>query len=259
VSWHKITDRNPKRVLKGTLMTNDKVGAGAGLEWFKGGWQIFRENPLVWALIAVVFFAIALALNFIPLVGGVAFVVILPVLMAGVFRLASGDEPMEVGGLFAVFRDAPRRTALMVLGLLMFAVSLAISLTLGLALFGPLADLTDPSVTPDLELLFDQLFSLRNLVLLLALLIVQLVAGFGFVFAVGLVTFRDGRPAEAFVAGVKAAFNHLLPLVVFGTIYAVLAFVAAIPLGLGFLVLLPVTMIGGYCAYRDLFGSSIVA
>lgn len=240
-------------------MTSEKTRAGAGVDWFKEGWRIFRENALVWALIAVVLIAIAMASNFIPVLGGIALMVVLPVMLGGIFRLAAGEAPMEVAGVFAVFGDPPRRTALMMLGLIMFAVSLVISLTLGLAVLGPLLDFSDPEAVPDLESFMDSFLNPTQFVLLLVLSVVQLVVGFGFLFAVGLVTFRDARPVEAFVDGVKTAFNNLLPLFVFGVIYAALSILAIITLGLGFLVLLPVTLLGGYCAYRDLYGGSIAA
>lgn len=240
-------------------MTSDRARAGAGAEWFKGGWQIFRENALVWVVIAVVLVAIALASNLIPLVGGVVLMVMLPVLLGGIFRLAAGDVPLEVSRLFIVFQDPPRRSRLMMLGLIMFAVSVAISLTLGIPVLGPLLDLADPEAVPDLELMIDEMLQPSHLVLLLVLLVVQLVVSFGCIFAVGLVTFRDAAPVPAFVDGVKTAFNNLLPLVVFGAIYSALGVLAAFTLGVGFLVLLPVTLLGGYCAYRDLYGSSLAA
>jgi uncharacterized membrane protein len=60
------------------------------------------------------------------------------------------------------------------------------------------------------------------------------------------------------VAAVKASFSacfkNLLPLLVFGVVYAVLAIIAVIPLGLGLLLLIPVSLCAGYCSYKDIFG-----
>jgi hypothetical protein len=240
-------------------MAADKARAGAGVEWFKGGWEIFKTNGLVWVLITLVLFVVAMALQFVPVIGGIAFMVILPVLISAMFRIAAGDEPPEIGSLLRAFQDARRRTPLMLLGLILFAVSLGLSLTVGLALFGPMADLVVPGAELDPQVLIDHLFRPANLVVLLVLILVQLVVGFGFLFAVGLVTFDGAAPVTAFGDGLKGAFSNLLPLIVFGVIYTVLAIVAAIPFGLGFLVLVPVTMLAGYRAYRDLFGAQITA
>jgi uncharacterized membrane protein len=48
----------------------------------------------------------------------------------------------------------------------------------------------------------------------------------------------------------------MLPLLVFGLVYLVLAVAAVIPLGLGFLVLGPVTVCAVYASYREIFGGS---
>jgi uncharacterized membrane protein len=47
-----------------------------------------------------------------------------------------------------------------------------------------------------------------------------------------------------------------LPLLVFGLVYLVLAVVAAIPFGLGFLILFPVTICALYASYREVFGET---
>ncbi len=49
------------------------------------------------------------------------------------------------------------------------------------------------------------------------------------------------------------AWKNLLPFVIFMLIYAALSIVAAIPFGLGFLVLLPVVTAANYCSYKDIF------
>jgi uncharacterized membrane protein len=40
----------------------------------------------------------------------------------------------------------------------------------------------------------------------------------------------------------------------FGAVWLGLSILAAIPIGLGFLVLLPVTICALYCSYRDIYG-----
>ena len=48
----------------------------------------------------------------------------------------------------------------------------------------------------------------------------------------------------------------MLPLLVFGLIYIVLAAVAMLPLGLGFLILGPVTACAAYASYREVFADT---
>jgi uncharacterized membrane protein len=235
------------------------VTAGAGVEWFKCGWEVFRENALAWVVNTVVLFVLAMLAGFVPVIGQALLMVATPLLLSGIFRMAAGGQAVEVGGLFYAFQDASKRAPLVILGLVVFAVSVVLSLTLGLAVFGSIADSVVPGAEPDIERLSAALLTPVNLILLLVMIVIQLLVGFGFFFAVGLVTFRDEQPVAAFVTGVKASLSHIVPLVIFGLIYAFLAVIAAIPLGLGFLVLLPVTLIAGYCAYRDVLGGKLVA
>lgn len=235
------------------------VSAGAGIEWFKCGWELFKENALAWVVNTIVLFVLAMVAGFIPGLGQILLMLAMPLLLSGVFRMAAGEQTVDVGGLFVSFRDTKLRAPLMILGLILFAVSLLITLTLGMAVFGSLASSMVPGAEPDIDQIRSVLFSPLNLVMLLVLIVIQIIVSFGFFFAIGLITFRGEQPVASFVTGVKAAFNNLLALVVFGLIYAVLSIVAAIPLMLGFLVLLPVAMIAGYCAYRDVLGGKLVA
>jgi uncharacterized membrane protein len=54
-------------------------------------------------------------------------------------------------------------------------------------------------------------------------------------------------------ASIVACWINMLPFLVFGLIYIVLAVVAAIPFGLGFLILGPVTVCAIYASYREIF------
>jgi uncharacterized membrane protein len=183
------------------------------------------------------------------------FMLAMPVLIGGIYQMGAGDRRVDMGGLFALFGDAGTRSRLFVLGLILFGVSVLLSFTLGLAIVGSLPEHWLEGAAPDPAALAQALLSFQNLLLLAALALVQLILTFGFFFAVAEVTFRGATPVAAFRQGVQAAFSNLLPLLVFGVIYVLLAFVAAIPFGLGFLVLLPVTLLGGYCAYQDVFGA----
>lgn len=237
----------------------DGVTAGAGVEWFRCGWAVFKENPLAWVVNTIVLFVLAMVAGFIPGIGQVIFMLVMPLLLSGVYRMAAGEEEVDVGGLFVAFRDANKRAPLILLGVLLFAVSLLLTLTFGLALFGSLSDTVVSGAEPDVEGLMSMLFTPVNLVILLIMIVIQIVISFGFFFAVGLITFRDEQPMAAFISGAKAAFNNIVALVVFGLIYALFSVLAAIPFMLGFLVLLPVALIAGYCAYRDVLGGKLIA
>ena len=72
-------------------------------------------------------------------------------------------------------------------------------------------------------------------------------------FAPALVFFNRMPPFAALRASFGACVKNALPFVVYGLIVLVLAFFAALPLFLGFLVLLPVVSGSIYVSYRDIF------
>lgn len=234
-----------------------QAGAGSGAQWFKCGWETFKPNAVNWIIITLAFVGLALVAGLVPFFGTLIFMLAMPLFIGGIYLMASGSRPVEVGGLFALFGDAAKRTPLIVVGVIQFAVSMLLSVTLGMSFVGALPEewLTG-AVTPDPQVLFDTVFNFRNLLLLAVLMLAQLVLTFGFFFAVGQVTFLGTAPLEAFKRGVQAAFANLLPLLLYGALYILLSFVAAIPFGLGFLVLLPVALLGGWCAYREVFGGA---
>jgi uncharacterized membrane protein len=72
-------------------------------------------------------------------------------------------------------------------------------------------------------------------------------------FAPALVIFHDLAPLAAMKASFAVCLKNMLPFLVYGVILLVLCFVAAIPMFLGFLVLLPVLIGAHYASYVDLF------
>ena len=60
-------------------------------------------------------------------------------------------------------------------------------------------------------------------------------------------------PVEALKASFNACLKNTLPFLVYGLVVMVLLFFAALPVGLGFLVLIPVLSGSVYVSYRDIF------
>jgi len=72
-------------------------------------------------------------------------------------------------------------------------------------------------------------------------------------FAPALVFFNNMQPVEALKASFDACMKNVLAFFVYGLIVMVLMFFAALPVFLGFLVLVPVVAGSVYAAYRDVF------
>ncbi|HZC02098.1 MAG TPA: hypothetical protein VE844_12285, partial [Gammaproteobacteria bacterium] len=73
------------------------------------------------------------------------------------------------------------------------------------------------------------------------------------IYACPLVMFAGMDPVEAVRNSIDTCRKNLVPMAVFGGMFLFAAVVAAIPLWLGFLVLLPVTVCAVYASYKDLY------
>ena len=84
------------------------VPAGRGWSWFAEAWGLFKESPLIWIVNFLVFMFVLIAIEIVPLIGSIIGMLVAPVLRAGIMigaRAVHQGEPLEVGHLFAGFRD----------------------------------------------------------------------------------------------------------------------------------------------------------
>ena len=81
-------------------------------------------------------------------------------------------------------------------------------------------------------------------------------AAFALWFAPALVVLRGAAPVAAIKESFSACLKNFVPFLIYGIVLLVLGIVAAIPLGLGWLVLGPVVIASVYVAYRDIFGDA---
>lgn len=235
------------------------VAAGHGMEWWSSGWRLFRASAWIWVAITVLYIAIMFGLALIPILGHIASSLLYPVLGAGVLvgarALDRGDE-LKIEHLFACFNA--KAVPLIVVALLYFAGwfviwAIAIALLVGVVGFDTLASLVsgDPS---EAGMALMSAFGAGSLIVLLlaALLGVPLVMAYWF--APALVLFRGDEPLQAMKTSFAACMRNVPPYLVYGLVGVALAVVASIPLGLGWLVLMPVYAATIYTSYKDIFG-----
>lgn len=182
-------------------------------------------SPWRWMAVAVLLLIATLAMVNVGRIGSMLLCLFAPLLFSGALRASQKastserlDFPDFLGGV------ASRRHALLVLGLILTASVAGLGV-----LFG--ADL-----------------AARLLGLLLVLPLVMAMW-----FAPALVLFNHMPPLEALKASFNACLKNSLPLLVYGLIVMLLVFFAALPVGLGFLVLMPVLSGSLYVSYRDIF------
>lgn len=221
---------------------------GAAGDWYRRGWRNFRAQPGHWIALVLLYAVIVLAAQLVPLLGPVLITFLAPALTAGLLEAARQGEAgyaVELRHLFAGLRRPGSRLGLLVLGSLLLAWTLA----LVAAYLAAAAALSLDPGAPAPGRAAPPAAALAGLGLLAA----GLAAALALFFAVPLVHFGRAPVFAALAASLLACLRNLPPLAVYGVSYAVLAFIAGLPYGLGLLVLAPVGAGANLAAFTDVF------
>lgn len=228
------------------------VGIERGTQWLVEGWGMFRGAPAIWVALTLVLFVIHAILAAVPVLGGIAVLLLMPVFMGGLMigcAAQARDDDLQFDTLFAGFRLHTGN--LITLGLLSAAFVLGIGLLAFLVGGGAMmgAMMSSPvHMGVGTTLAFGGM--LMAGLLFVALLVPMSMALW---FAVPLVIFGNMAPVAALKGSFNACLKNIMPFLVYGILLFVLGFIALIPFGLGFLVLMPVVIASIYISYRDIF------
>jgi len=204
----------------------------------------------VWIGLTVVALIIMIVLGIIPLVGSLALAVLGPVFAGGVMigcrALSEGGE-LEFAHLFAGFRD--KFGALAAVGALNLAaqivIMLVVTLITGASMFAMFAggggEVRNPGAAMGL---------LLAVLIMLALMVPVWMAVW---FAPALVALNGRGAVEALKESFSGSLKNIVPFLLYGVVLMIASVVAAIPLGLGYLVLVPVIIGSLYTSYRDIY------
>ena len=236
------------------------LSAGRGAAWWSEGWRVFTASPLLWIGILIVLLVISIALQFIPLIGQIAAALLWPVwfggLMLGCHALAQG-RPLAFSHLFAGFSEG-RALPFIILGLISFLASIVMLLVLTFIALGSFgvagfwAMLTgDPSAMMDAMGAGMGTATLFAVLVGIVLGVLYLMAWW---FAPALVALNRADAVSAFTASFHAAARNFGAIIVAFLLFLVLAVLASIPFGLGWIVLGPVAIGAFYASWREVFG-----
>ena len=231
------------------------VAAGQGWAWIVGGFELFKKQPGIWIALVVIFFVILMVLAFLNVIfflGSIATLLLTPVFAGGLMlgcRALQGGGQLEIAHLFAGFKA--HTANLIVLGALGLAggiiVMLPIILIVGAgAFFGAAQGDAAGALAIGGSFLIGWLVTMALSILLYM----------AFWFAPALVVLRGAAPMAAIKLSFFACLKNIVPFLIYGIVALVLGIIAAIPLGLGWLVLGPVVIASIYVAYRDIFGDA---
>jgi uncharacterized membrane protein len=227
--------------------------AGDGVTWIAAGWRLFVKSPLMFILSILVLIVLAVAVNFILIIGPLAFQILNPVFAAGFVvacrSLERGGE-FEIEHLFAGFKS--NFASLAIVGVLFLAGWVAILLVVGMfagmgvvmAIIGGNASDVAPAI------IASGMALVLGMLVMLALMVPLLMA---YWFAPALVIMHGMAPVAAMRASFWGCLRNIVPFLVYGIIMTLLAIVAVIPFGLGMLVWVPLAITSTYAAYRAIY------
>ena len=229
------------------------VDAARGIAWWTDAWALFAKSAGLWIVLALISFIIFVVLSAIPVLGSIAASLLTPVFVAGwmlAARKVEAGGSLEVGDLFSAFQD--KLTPLLVLGALLLAASVVIFLAVGALGFGAVMGMVMGGSQNSVGGMMAGLGA--GMVALLVGGVLGALVAMAFWFAPALVVFRNVAPVDALKASFAANLKNLMAFLVYGALYLVAAIVASIPFGLGWVVLVPLSVLTVYVSYREVFG-----
>lgn len=232
-----------------------RIPAGAGLEWYKQGWALFKAYPAMLVMLFLTIFVLYFVVGMIPLLGGLIIAFVSPALTGGYFlalqHAAVGKDP-TFEQLFRAFNDPERRNPMLTLGVVALGAQIVMGL-IGLALIG--GSIGSMAAFGGMDHVAMIGMGSLGIVLLaiLANLIIAVALWLALFFAIPLVMLDRVPPIDALKLSLRANLSNFLPWLVFSLILIPLTVVAMIPFGLGLLVLYPVVGAAVFRAYEQTF------
>ena len=223
--------------------------AGHGWSWISASWHLFKRQPGMWIGMWLLFVIIMIGAGILPLLGTILTALFWPVFVAGFCvgcrALDEGGE-IEIAHLFAGFRE--RLGPLLGVGALSLLASLIIGMVVGLGLGASAFTMMrgDPEA---MAALAGTTLALLVLITMALLLPVMMAAWF----APALVVFQGEGVIDSMKASFAGCLKNIVPFLVYGVVFFLLALVAMIPIGLGWLVLGPMLSASVYTSYRDIY------
>ena len=231
------------------------VAADRGVAWWTEAWALFTKAAGMWIVLGIVLFLVLMVLSVIPVLGMLAATLLVPVFMAGwvlAARKVQGGGTLELGDLFTAFRG-DKLVPLIVVGALLMAATLVLGLVMGVLGIGAVFGMMAGGATHSAGGIFAALGA--GMLALLVGLLVGVLMAMALWFAPSLVVFRGVAPVDAMRISFAASLKNMVPMLVYGLIYIAASIVASIPFGLGWIVLVPVTLLSVHTAYEDVFGA----
>jgi uncharacterized membrane protein len=242
----------------GSALEVRAVALDRGWGWLMDGFDYFKRAPGPWVIMTILAAVIYIVGMWIPLIGFIAISIAAPILMGG-FMLAcqrqDRDETPEIADLFSGFKT--RTTQLAIVGLLYLAGSFIIMLISGAmaAMFvgGGMMAGAASGYQEGMHMGMAMGLGIGMLFTALVAMALSIPLMMAIWFAPALVLFQELEPLEAMKRSFAGCLKNIVPFLIYGVLAFILCAIAAIPLGLGLLVAIPILIASAYVGYRDIF------
>jgi hypothetical protein len=231
------------------------VAGDRGLGWWTDAWALFTKNALLWAAFGMILFVGLAVIGMIPFLGALATSLLMPVFIGSwllAARKVESGGALELADLFTCFKG-DRLSPLLVQGALLLGAFVVMGLVAGVLGFGAIFGMMAGGASQHMGGTVTAMGT--GMLALLVVLVLGMLISVAFWFGPALVVFRNTPPVDALRSSAMAVLKNWLPFLVYGLIYIVAAIVASIPLGLGWILLVPLGLLTMYVSYRDIFGA----
>ena len=233
-----VANAAPASANEFTIIAPRKISVGDAMGWIGKGHGMLSGHWGVVLGALVVTVLITSALQIIPLLGAIAQILLTPLLYAGIvkiFHRIDTENRSDFSDLFAGFSD---RTS----PLIMTAVAqLVVLLVAGVVLGGLFFLLGRDGGTAAI------------VVLGLLATVAMFVFMFLFYFAVPLIFLGQKGVVDAMQLSLDACLKNIIPFIVYTLVISLILVVAAIPLLLGWLFVMPILAGAYYVSFKQLF------
>lgn len=227
--------------------------ASRGADWISEGYRLFRAAPGPWIGLTVIWLLLAIACQTTSTFLGLLFNLISPVLSGGIMLGCAAQQRGEAFRIDALWAGFSGKSvgALVTLGVFsvlgLLLASFAVVTLVGASFGGALLS---GSGVASLQ------FGIGTMLAILIALLIYLPVTMALWFAPALVVLGGAEPIEALKVSFNGSLANIPALTVNGLLMLLIAVLATIPFGLGWLVAFPVLFASVYFSYCDIYGAA---
>jgi len=218
------------------------VTGDRALAWFGEAIRLWKRQPVVFSLMAVVVLVASLALDAVPIAGLVASNVLAPLLACGFLYgslAADGGDRPRLAHVAAVFTAPPRAQLAVVAAALFVTVieGVVAWLVAGVNLFAAAPDTSNLSPA-----------------MVLVIYAAGIAVSMPVQFVPMAVLFDGAAPAAAFASSLRACLMNPRPMLALAIYSYALLMAGLVTMGVGLVLALPWIAIASYSAWKDIYG-----